>query len=121
MTTKSDLSRSALVLALAVALVGAGPAGAQQVDARWLPWIGCWEPVNGSGEADLVCVRPGDEVGAVEILRVRAAEVVGRESVWTDGKRHETAHETCTGWEEGPFPRMAAGSSSARRSPARVE
>ena len=103
MTTMSDLSRGALALGLALALVGAGPAGAQEVDARWLPWIGCWEPANGAGEADLVCVRPGDDAGAVELLRVKGAEVVGREVVWTDGTRHENAHEGCKGWEEGAF------------------
>ncbi|HSW30191.1 MAG TPA: hypothetical protein VLH75_11960 [Longimicrobiales bacterium] len=102
MTTMTDLSRGALALGLALTLAGAGPVGAQEVDARWLPWIGCWEPANESAEVDLVCVRPGD-AGAVEIVRVKGTEVVGTEVVRTDGGRHESAHESCKGWEEGAF------------------
>ncbi len=102
MTTTRDLSRGALALGLALTLVGAGPAGAQEVDARWLPWIGCWEPANESADVDLVCVRPGD-AGAVEIVRVKGTEVVSTEVVRTDGTRHEAAHESCKGWEEGAF------------------
>lgn len=103
MTTMNETSRGALALGLALALVSAAPAGAQDVDPRWLPWIGCWEPVGGPAGADLVCVRPGEATGAVEILRIRGTEVVAREAVRTDGGRHEASHEACKGWEEAAF------------------
>lgn len=103
MNTQRDLTRAALFLAIAFALGGAAPASGQDVDARWLPWLGCWEPVNSSGEADLVCVRPLDQPGSVEIVRVKGTDVVARETVWSDGRRHESTHQTCKGWEEGAF------------------
>lgn len=103
MSTMRDLSHSALALGLALALVGTAPAVAQETDVRWSPWVGCWEPAVESAEVDLVCIRAADAPGAMEFLRIRSADVVGRETVWTDAKRHEIAHEGCKGWEEGSF------------------
>ncbi|NJD20620.1 MAG: hypothetical protein FIA95_15220 [Gemmatimonadetes bacterium] len=103
MRTLRELSRGALALGLAMALAGTVPAGAQEVDARWLPWIGCWEPVGEATEADLVCVRPSDGTAAVEILRIKGTEVVAREVVRTDAQRHENVHESCKGWDEAMF------------------
>lgn len=103
MSVQRDLTSAALFMALAMALGSGAPAAAQDVDARWLPWLGCWEPVNTSGEADLVCVKPADQPGSVEIVRIKGTDVVARETVWSDGRRHDSAHETCKGWDEGTF------------------
>lgn len=104
MIMRTDVGRSAIALGLALAALGfASGASAQDVDARWLPWIGCWEPTKETPDADLVCIRPSDQAGAVEILRIAGSDVVAREVVWADGRRHETKRESCTGWEEGAF------------------
>ncbi|MDP2955133.1 MAG: hypothetical protein Q8N53_01825 [Longimicrobiales bacterium] len=104
MTTKRDLGRAALALGIAVAALGAAsPVAGQDVDPRWLPWLGCWQPASEAGDADLVCIRPTDDRLAVEILRVSGSDVVATEVVWADGRRHEASRESCTGWEEGAF------------------
>jgi len=77
---------------------------AQDVDSRWLPWLGCWEPSEAEAGSDLLCVLPTTtESGAVEVLRVVESEVVAREMVWADGTPHQTEREGCEGWEEGTF------------------
>ena len=63
--SNQDVSRTSvagILLAAAVLLVGMAPSpgAAQDVDARWLPWFGCWEAVDGGDEAPLLCVRRFD-------------------------------------------------------------
>lgn len=104
MTMKHCLSRGALAMGLAIAVLGAAsPAGAQDVDPRWLPWIGCWSPTAEDPALELVCVRPAQQQGAVELLRLSENAVTAREVLWADGARHDTSRETCTGWEQGTF------------------
>lgn len=78
-------------------------AQAQSSDARWLPWLGCWQAEGSSSEAGIVCVRPASDQSSVEILRMNGKDVVSHEMVWADGQRHETTRDGCTGWEEGAF------------------
>lgn len=76
----------------------------QSSDARWFPWLGCWQAEGSSSSgAGLVCVRPASDQSSVEILRMNGKDVVSHEVVWADGQRHETTREGCTGWEEGSF------------------
>lgn len=104
MITRTDVRLGAIVLGLSLATLGlAGDASAQDVDARWLPWIGCWEPTKETTDTDLVCIRPSEQAGAVEMLSISGSDVVGREVLWGDGQRHETSRESCTGWEQGAF------------------
>lgn len=101
MNIDRTLSRISLAFAGALALVAAAPAAAQEMDARLLPWLGCWTPAAEGTGLDLVCVQPAQQPGAMEIVRIADGQPAGREVIWTDGRRHETAREACTGWEEG--------------------
>jgi hypothetical protein len=93
------LGFAALALSATVA-----SASAQSVDARWLPWVGCWEPVETeTGTNEIVCVRPTDQAAAVEVVRFNGSEALAREVLWADGAQHETAREGCDGWERGSF------------------
>ena len=54
----------------AVVLALAAPAAAQATtDARWQPWLGCWQMLDGrAGAADAsVCVAPGAEASAATL------------------------------------------------------
>lgn len=104
MTTQRNLLRGALALGMAVAAFGAAsPAGAQDLDPRWLPWIGCWNVSGENAAPGLVCVTPSRQEGAVELLRLAGGDVEAREVLWGDGRRHDTSRESCTGWEQGTF------------------
>ena len=105
MSMQSSLGLKALTLGLAVAALGAlTPVSAQEVDARWLPWMGCWQATSDDGATgDMLCVRPAARDGGMEFLRVSDDAVVAREVLWADGKRHETTREACAGWEQGSF------------------
>lgn len=107
MSMHRDVTRAALALGLALGLGVATPAAGQELDARWIPWIGCWEPASASADADLVCVRPGDQAGTVEIVRLKGAEVVATETIRSDGRRHESEREGCRVWEEASFSQDA--------------
>lgn len=98
------LGLKALTFGLATLALGAAiPVSAQEVDARWLPWMGCWQATGEDASSDLLCVRPAAQAGGMEFLRVSDDAVVAREVVWADGQRHETTREACTGWEKGAF------------------
>ena len=87
----------ALLLAAAVA-----PARAQDVvDARWLAFVGCWEPVGVDAEAGLLCFRP--EGSGVEMLNVLAGDVTGSEMLIADGEAREVSAEGCEGSESVEF------------------
>jgi hypothetical protein len=105
MSMQSSSGLRAFTFGLAVAALGAlTPVSAQEVDARWLPWMGCWQATSDDGATgDMLCVRPAAQAGGMEFLRVSDEAVVAREVLWADGKRHETARESCTGWEQGSF------------------
>lgn len=89
---------------LVLALVPAGRAMAQEsVDPRWLPWLGCWQPVEdmvaeyGDAEARQAyfCVRP-DGAG-VEIATVVDDAPVSSRLMIADGARYEVSEEGCSG------------------------
>lgn len=101
--------------ALLALLLGAGTAsaGAQETDDRWLPWMGCWEPVSetvgeaaletGETPAALVCFRPAAGDIGVEKISFAGDEVVARAVVRADGIPHEADLEGCEGHERGEF------------------
>ena len=82
---------SALFVAAGM-MLAAGPlatAAAQEMDERWLAWMGCWQPVRTSTSADapesLLCFRPSAEEAGVEMIAVEDGEIAGREVVRADG------------------------------------
>ena len=89
--------------AAALALTSAASGGAQELaDGRWLPFIGCWEPVAEAQaeEAGLLCVRP--EGRGVELFTVADGEVLTSD-VLVAGARMERSAEGCEGWETAEF------------------
>jgi hypothetical protein len=78
----------------------ASPASGQE-DARWLPWVGCWEEVDSFAPAELLCVRPVD--GGVEMLTVAEGEVLATEALTGDGARHVIEEEGCNGSRSALF------------------
>lgn len=102
MVSKWETGALAAAVALALGLVAPSAASAQQGDGRWLPWLGCWEPVDPqTGTAlpgdVLVCVRTTAGAEA-EITTIADGETTTRRVV-TNGTRREVTPEACTGWE----------------------
>jgi len=101
-------SVSSAFLAGAVILAGMTPVDAlsQEMDTRWLPWLGCWAPVaaeDAEADASLLCVRPAEGQDAVELLSVVDGVVESVDILSATGQRRETALEGCEGWQSGSF------------------
>ena len=84
-------------------LIVAPMAGAQEVDSRWAPWVGCWQAVDETESAPLLCVVPLAGEPAIEMLTVVDGQVMTRESIFADGQEHEVSREGCEGWERAEF------------------
>jgi hypothetical protein len=96
---------AAAVVTLGLALV-ATPASAQQPDGRWLPWLGCWEPVDPQSRAALpgdvlVCVRATGGAEA-EISTIADGETTTRRVV-ANGTRRDVTPAGCAGWESAAW------------------
>lgn len=97
-----NAARYGLALAASVAFLGiVSPAQAQVDDGRWLAFIGCWQPTEGSEEAGLVCFRPA--AGGVEMTSVVDGEVRATEQLAADGQPRPVAAEGCEGTEALSF------------------
>lgn len=90
----------ATVVALALpAGAGAQAAAAQaSVDARWLPWIGCWRPTDQRSpeEGVHICVVPEGANGA-RITTLAGDRVVLEETIVPDGATRPVDEPTCRG------------------------
>ena len=100
---------SALLIAVGV-MLAAGPlstVAAQEMDERWLAWMGCWQPVRTSTSADapesLLCFQPSAQEAGVEMIAVEDGEITTREVVRADGQRHESSLEGCDGSRRAAF------------------
>ena len=95
------------LLAGAIALAGTLPAHvqAQEYDARWLPWLGCWEPATGpeSNDGPMVCMQPVADGVGVEMLTVTDGGITSREAIRADGRERRTSREGCDGWQRTSF------------------
>lgn len=92
-------------LALALGLVLAAPLAAQRagdVDARWLPYLGCWEPA-GASDAAMLCVVPTDDPAAVELRTYDGAELADRTLLHADGRARAVERRGCSGEERTTF------------------
>lgn len=88
----------------AVSVLGlASSAAAQDMDSRWLPYVGCWEAVGGEEEVGLLCFTP-DGVG-IELANIVDGEVVSTERFVGDGVQRDVSAEGCEGWESIQFSR----------------
>jgi len=89
---------------LLLALGPAALAAQQEPDARWLPWLGCWQ-VGQLAEPDypLVCVRPTSDPFGVEVATVAGGEIARSRALIADGQPHDLTLEDCAGSEVTTF------------------
>ena len=126
---RSSATLVALLVCLA-AMTGAArahqPAAGQtpvfdQVDPRWLPWLGCWQLVEETGAvaeapddsgpfADrvVVCLTPrtgatGADDDGVEVTTVADGERVLVETLLADGAQHQVEETACSGWRQNTW------------------
>ena len=71
------------------------------MDARWLPFIGCWEAVGAEEEIGLLCFESIAE--SVEVTNYVGGETVSVEILAADGEPREVSAEECEGWESLVF------------------
>lgn len=97
--TRFDLPRLLLIGALALA----APRGAeaQERDPRWLPWMGCWQPVAEDPGDALLCVRPTE--GGVEMTEMEGTEVRSTRAVRADGREDALEADGCTSIARASF------------------
>ena len=115
----------ALYVTLALLVALALPAAAQDAttrqattagsvdlnDARWLPWMGCWQlweeqvdrSANGDGaefpDRTVVCLTPTDDGSAARLTARADSEVLVDRTLAADGVRHAIPEGDCSGWE----------------------
>lgn len=94
------------IFGAAVMLFGAAGASAQDVDARWLAWTGCWKPIAVEGAfaaGGTVCVIPTGDRSTVDVLTIQGATVANRMTIRADGDRHAVTRGGCTGTESAAW------------------
>jgi hypothetical protein len=104
------LLRRLLVAAGAVSLlVPVGRSTAQEPEALWQAWVGCWEtaadaaaPLDAAG-AGMVCVVPTADPSAVEIVSVEGGTIASRSEIRADDSQHPVTRDGCTGWESAAW------------------
>jgi hypothetical protein len=92
--------RTTHTLLVVAALLGSSvaPARGQNTvtDPRWLAYLGCWEPIEGSKSS--LCVVPAAGTSNVEFVTVFKGQITTRERIAATGERVETTTGNCTGW-----------------------
>ena len=88
---------SLMIVALSTTVV------AQEMDGRWLPFVGCWEPTGQGATDGILCIEPTDE--GIELYTVSAGEVVTSDLMVADGARYPRNIEGCEGWDSAGFSR----------------
>lgn len=101
----------AALAAVASAVVGPAslsawqaPAPAERLsDARWAPFVGCWEPVDPAEDAagGLLCVRPAG--GGVEMFSVADGQTRTSDLLVANGEPRQLRAEGCEGTETVAF------------------
>ena len=92
------------------ALANAASAQSSQTDARWQPWLGCWEPAieaagldRAGSDRQKLCVVPVEGSPAVELASVDSGRVVVRERVTGNGERMTSDEGGCKGWKSAQW------------------
>ena len=86
------------------------------LDARWRPWLGCWqlweEQLDPSAEASeaaallertLVCVRPAPDANGVNLTARAGERVLVDRRLVADGARRDVKEADCAGWERSEW------------------
>ncbi|HSG49108.1 MAG TPA: hypothetical protein VLA43_14910, partial [Longimicrobiales bacterium] len=74
---------------------------AQDVDSRWLPWVGCWEVLSMGAEAQVVCIQPHEDDAAVAMNY--ADPDVEDLVLHADGTPRQVTQAGCEGEETATF------------------
>jgi hypothetical protein len=96
---------AAFVMMAGSAVVNGVSAQSNQADARWQPWLGCWEPaglVEGLNSR-MLCVLPVEGSSAVELATVDSGRVLARERLVANGERMKSDQSGCTGWKSAQW------------------
>lgn len=105
------LTIPALVPALASAQASS------QLDARWQPWIGCWQPAAPpaaamsfstprNSDAPLVCVIPATATSAtsgVDVVTIANGKIVARDIIVATGEKFARSKDGCNGVESASW------------------
>ncbi len=68
-----------------------------EADARWLPWVGCWDRgTDRAAQTQLTCVRPAGGSSA-DLVTIVDGTVRVREHLVVDGQPHPIDQDGCTG------------------------
>ena len=79
-------------------------------DARWYPWIGCWQRSGDAGAStQFTCVRPGGD-GSADILTISNGSVESREHLVVDGLPHPVDTDGCRGSQTASWSTTDGGS-----------
>lgn len=107
MKTQRDILRVAIGALLFSTLLFNTPlqAQGQSHDTRWLPWLGCWEPVieNDKPEAPILCIRPTSGHKDIELTMVSDGKITSQNTIKADGISQKKNREGCQGWEKTSF------------------
>lgn len=94
---------SFLAAALALAIAGAATAQeATDADARWLPFVGCWQPVGAESGA-MLCVVPTATPTAVELRTYDGDLLTEQAMIRADGRSWPLDAEGCSGNQRAAF------------------
>jgi hypothetical protein len=85
---------------MAVALTAA-PLAAQDLDGRWMAFLGCWEPIGEVTDSGLLCVRTVED--GVELFTVVAGEITTSDVMVANAEQRPRSMEGCEGWETSEF------------------
>ena len=96
-----EMALSAFAASAMLVAVSAAPMAAQEMDGRWMAFVGCWEPVSEVSEDGILCVQFADD--GVEAYTMLDGEVATSDLMVADGSRQESSAEGCEGWESAEF------------------
>ena len=103
-TAASGMLAALVMLAGSAAVLGLS-AQSNRTDARWQPWLGCWEPAGAMEGLNnrMLCVLPVEGSAAVELATVDSGRVLTRERVVANGERVKSDESGCTGWKSAQW------------------
>jgi len=114
MQTRTMRNRAAAVAGVmlaAIVMLASGAAFARvsaqtaQADARWQPWLGCWEPVGAGDDSygRMLCVLPAEGTRGVDLASVDSGQVLARERVVANGQQMNSDQGGCKGWKSATW------------------
>ncbi len=97
---------AATLLALPPAVAAAQSSSSLSSDARWTPWLGCWQVDSATASpqqlrSNLTCVIPTTRSTAVDVVSLVDGSIVSRQTLEANGRSHAVEQAACTGDETG--------------------